>query len=130
MSYDLRRLRLKGLIKKIPQTRRYVVTPGLQVCPLVGKERIKELKKWVRERMRARFTETYFHTAVLQSAALPFPLLQRDLEWRIVEELKRPPPKPEPEKKGAKKGGRVAEGPVKNGAKPKKTEVPAPGKGK
>lgn len=96
------------------EMRRYVITPGEPSSGFLGKERMKELKKWVRERMKSRYLETWFHTNVLQSGPLPFPLLRRELEWRIEEELKRPPPKPEPEKKH-KKG--KSEPHAKNGAR-------------
>lgn len=105
------------------EMRRYVVTPGASVAFLIGKERIKDLKKWARERMKGRWNETFFHDAVCQSGALPLPLLKRELEWRIVEELKRPPPKEEPKGKDKKKA-KGAKG--AKGAPP----VPAPAKGK
>lgn len=38
MTYDLRRLRLKGLIQRIPKTHRYVTTPlGRRVALFMGK---------------------------------------------------------------------------------------------
>jgi uncharacterized protein (DUF885 family) len=75
------------------EMRRYVVTPGYSLSYLLGKEKIKELKKWTREKMKVRFQENFFHNAVLQSSPLPIPLLKRDLEWRIEEELAKPAPK-------------------------------------
>lgn len=89
------------------EMRRYVVSPGHPLSYLLGKERIKDLKKWARERMKARFSETFFHTSVLRAGPIPIDLLRRDLEWRIEEELKKPPPKePAHGEKGHKKNGK------------------------
>jgi uncharacterized protein (DUF885 family) len=79
------------------EVRRYVATPGAQVAPFWGRERIKDLKKWAREKMTARFSETFFHTALLQCGPIPYPLLRRDLELRILEELRKPVEKPKEE---------------------------------
>jgi len=82
------------------EMRRYVVSPTYQLSYLLGKEKIKELKKWTREQMKARFNETFFHMAILQSGPLPISILRKELQWRITEELKRPPPKETPAEKG------------------------------
>ena len=79
--------------------------------------------------MRARFTETFFHTAVLQTTPLPMPLLEREVMWRVDEELKKPPPKPEDEPKG-KHGKGAAQKGAKTAAvvKPVKPAVGKPAK--
>ncbi len=109
------------------ELRRYIANPGMQVCDFVGKERIKELKKWTRELMGKRFTETFFHHQVAICGPLPPKLLKRELEWRIEEELKKPPPKDD-EKKPWKKGPRVVKeaAPVKPVAKPAVAAKTAP----
>jgi len=73
------------------EMRRYIVTPGIPLSQAYGKEKIKELRKWAKERMRGRWNETFFHHAVLLAGALPWKLLKRDVEWRVEEELKKPP---------------------------------------
>ncbi|MHC4606167.1 MAG: DUF885 domain-containing protein [Planctomycetota bacterium] len=89
------------------EVRRYLTTPGYPLSYLYGKERMKDLKKWARGKMKSRFEEAFFHEAVLQAGALPMPLLRRELEWRIEEKLEKAEPvkvlAPKPAKKGKKK---------------------------
>jgi uncharacterized protein (DUF885 family) len=73
------------------ETRRYLTTPGAPIVQYAGRESIKDLKKWAKDRMGPRFTETFFHTAFLQSGPIPASVTKRELEGRIDEELKKPP---------------------------------------
>ncbi len=91
------------------EARRYVTTPTYGVSYLWGKEQIKELKKHVKEKMKGRFSETFFHTAVLQSAPLPSALLKQELEWRADEEIRNPTIKPDEEPEEPKKRTKKAE---------------------
>ncbi|MFN3484036.1 MAG: DUF885 family protein, partial [Planctomycetota bacterium] len=79
------------------EVRRLVTAPGAPPAHLWGRERIKELRKWAREKMGARFSDTFFHTALLKSGAAPVPVARRELERRIAEELARPAEKPREE---------------------------------
>ena len=76
------------------EARRYVYTPAASSAHLWGRERLKELRRWAKDRLEARFTETFFHASILQSGPLPIPLLRRELDARIAEELRRPPDAP------------------------------------
>src|SRR5207245_8357195 len=78
-------------------TRRYITAPGVPVVHYSGREAIKELKKGTKERLGPRFTETFFHTAYLQSGPIPIPLAKREVELKIEEELKKPLEKPKEE---------------------------------
>lgn len=79
------------------EVRRFVTAPGAPPAHLWGRERVKELRKWAREKMGARFSDAFFHTALLQSGAAPVPVVRRELELRIAEELRRPAEKPRDE---------------------------------
>ncbi|MBI4566640.1 MAG: DUF885 domain-containing protein [Planctomycetes bacterium] len=77
--------------------RRLTLYPTVGLTEFWGREQLKELKKNVKERLRSRFTEVFFHNAVLQSGGLPIRVLRKEMEWRVAEELARPVSK-EPEK--------------------------------
>src|SRR6185436_7726432 len=84
-----------------------------------GREKMKDLRKWAKDRMEARFSDTFFNLTILHAGVLPPPLLKRELEIRIVDELRRPPD--EHHKKDDKKHHPPAA--AGKGAKPEK---PAP----
>ena len=73
------------------EARRFVYTPGDPCAHFWGRERLKELRRWAKDRLEARFTESYFHTTFLQSGPIPLPLSRRELDHHITEELRRPP---------------------------------------
>jgi uncharacterized protein (DUF885 family) len=73
------------------EARRYVTQPGVASTHYWGKARIRELKRWTKDRMEGRYAETFFHTTLLASGPIPFPLLRRELDRKIAEELRRPP---------------------------------------
>jgi uncharacterized protein (DUF885 family) len=87
------------------EVRRYISSPGTHAASYWGRDRLRELRRWARDRMESRFSETFFHTALLQSGPIPVPLLKREMEARIAEELRRPP---EPPKEEAKKAASPA----------------------
>jgi uncharacterized protein (DUF885 family) len=101
------------------EVRRFVTTPGVSVAHLWGRERIKELKKWAKDRLGPRFTETFFHTAFLQCGAIHVSLAKRELELKIDDELKKPAEKPKDDHHHKKHDG-------KHPAPPR--PAPAPGK--
>jgi uncharacterized protein (DUF885 family) len=76
------------------ETRRYITSPGAPVVHFSGREAVKELKKWAKDKLGPRFTETFFHTSYLQSGPIPIPLAKREVELKIEEELKKPLEKP------------------------------------
>ncbi len=72
------------------EMRRYMVNPGEPLTGLLGRDRIKELRKWMKEKMKGRFSDQFFHTSILKSTPLPMKILQQELSWRIKDELARP----------------------------------------
>jgi uncharacterized protein (DUF885 family) len=79
------------------ETRRYITAPGAPLVHYTGREAIKDLKKWAKDRLGPRFSETFFHTAYLQSGPISVALAKRELDLRIEEELKKPLEKPKEE---------------------------------
>ena len=52
MTYDLRRLRLHGIIQRIPGTHRYEVTPeGLRICLFLTKVHVRVIRPGVSQLM-------------------------------------------------------------------------------
>jgi uncharacterized protein (DUF885 family) len=109
------------------ETRRYITAPGVPIVHFTGREAVKELRKWAKDRLGPRFTETFFHSAFLQSGPIPIPFVKRELELRIEEELKRPLEKPKEEhpRKEEKKHAAPAGKPSAKAAA-KKAAKPAP----
>lgn len=86
------------------ECRRITVLPSVSSAEFFGREQVVDLLKHARERMKARFSETFAHNALLKAGPIPLKLMKRELDWRIDEELAKPLPK-EPEKaKHPKKG--------------------------
>jgi uncharacterized protein (DUF885 family) len=73
------------------ESRRFVYTPGDPCAHFWGRERLKELRRWAKDRLEGRFTDQYFHTTLLKSGPIPLSLSRRELEHAIAEELRRPP---------------------------------------
>lgn len=76
------------------ELRRYLTFPGAEALAFWGRERLRELRRAARGRLESRFTDAFFHTALLRSGPVPVPLLRRELEARIAEELRRPSDRP------------------------------------
>jgi uncharacterized protein (DUF885 family) len=89
------------------EVRRFVTAPGAPPAHLWGRERVKELRKTAREKMGGRFSDAFFHTALLRSGAAPLPVVRRELELRIAEELARPAEKPREEAARTSSGRRA-----------------------
>ena len=113
------------------EVRRYILTPGQPLSRMYGKERIRELRTWARGKMKSRFNDSFFHKEFLQAGALPIPILKKDLEWRIEEELKKPrevapamkKTKPRPPAKKKTKPSLPAKKKTKPSPHPKKKKV-------
>lgn len=71
----------------IAEVRRYASSPTYQLSYLWGKEKIKELKKHSKAKMGVRFSEKFFHDAVLNAGSLPLYLFKKELDWKIEKEL-------------------------------------------
>jgi uncharacterized protein (DUF885 family) len=73
------------------ESRRFVAQPGVPLLHYWGRDRFREIRRWAKDRMESRFSDTFFHTSILRTGALPIPLLKRQLDHLITEELRRPP---------------------------------------
>jgi uncharacterized protein (DUF885 family) len=73
------------------ESRRYVYTPGDPCAQFWGRDHLKEVRRWAKDRLEARFTESFFHTTLLKSGPIPLALSRRELDHAIAEELRRPP---------------------------------------
>jgi uncharacterized protein (DUF885 family) len=102
------------------EVRRTSTQPTISACPLWGRDRMRDLRKRVKDRMKGRFTELFFNNSVLRAGGLPVAALFKELDWRVDEEMKRPLDAPEKPGK-ASRNGRAP-------AKSKKPAKPAPKK--
>ena len=59
------------------EVRRYTVSPGYQLCYLVGKLKIDALKADLRTAWAGSFSELRFHDLVLGAGCIPVELLRR-----------------------------------------------------
>ncbi len=114
------------------EVRRYLSSPGAHAAPYWGRDRLRELRRWARDRMEARFGETFFHTALLQSGPIPIPHLRREMEIKVAEELRRPPERPKEDVRKASPAGSApksaasAARPAPRAAAPKRRPKPRP----
>jgi hypothetical protein len=76
------------------ETRRYVVQPGVPTLHWWGREKFRDLRKWAKDKMETRFNDLFYHLGILHAGVLPPPLLKRELDFKITEELRRPPDRP------------------------------------
>jgi len=72
------------------EVRRTAIHPTFGACALWGRDRIRDLRRWVKDKMKVRFTDTFFNNSVLRAGGLPSAALRHELEWRVQEELKKP----------------------------------------
>jgi uncharacterized protein (DUF885 family) len=72
------------------EVRRTAIQPTISACPLWGRDRMRDLRKWTKDHLKGRFTESFFNNAVLRAGGLPIHALRKELEWRVEEELTRP----------------------------------------
>jgi uncharacterized protein (DUF885 family) len=107
------------------EVRRTAIHPTLGPCALWGRERIRDLRRWVKDRMKARFTDAFFNNAVLRAGGLPSAALRRELEWRVQEELNKPVAKENDRPARASRNGRNGDAPAAPVKKKRKKLVPA-----
>ena len=69
------------------EIRRYTKSPTYQLSYLIGKELIKDLKRYVRSKMKEKFTDLFFHNTFLYAGSLPIDLMRKEFDWKIEEEL-------------------------------------------
>ena len=105
------------------EVRRTATQPTISACPIWGRDRMRELRKRTKERMKGRFTELFFNNSVLRAGGLPMAALYKELDWRVQEELAKPVDAPDKPGKGSRNGRTPAKGKV---AKAKPEKKPAP----
>ncbi|OHB77601.1 MAG: hypothetical protein A2Z34_00155 [Planctomycetes bacterium RBG_16_59_8] len=66
-----------------------LLNPGLHTAALRGRESIKALKRQMRQAMKGKFNERFFHDALLSAGFLTGNTLRKELAWRTAEALKR-----------------------------------------
>ncbi|MCE9584639.1 MAG: DUF885 domain-containing protein [Planctomycetes bacterium] len=67
------------------EVKRYTMSPGYQLSYLYGKKLVLELKAWATRKMGRKFSDRFFHDALLRAGSLPMGLMKKELEWRIKE---------------------------------------------
>jgi uncharacterized protein (DUF885 family) len=70
------------------ETERYAVWPGQACGYMVGMQKILELRERARQRLGPRFDLRAFHDVVLESGALPMPLLDRVVDSFIAKQTR------------------------------------------
>jgi uncharacterized protein (DUF885 family) len=68
----------------IAEVRRYTQTPGYPLSYLIGKYLILELRKEVKQKMGAKFSEKEFHDTITANGYLPISLLKKVFEQKIM----------------------------------------------
>ena len=107
------------------EVRRTAIHPTFGACALWGRDRIRDLRRWVKDKMKVRFTDTFFNNSVLRAGGLPSGALRRELEWRVAEELKKPVVKEGDRPARPARNGRNGDAVAPAAPKKKKKLVPA-----
>jgi uncharacterized protein (DUF885 family) len=110
------------------EVRRTATQPTISACPLWGRDRIRDLRKRVKDKLKGRYTELFFNNSVLRAGGLSMGALAKELEWRSDEELARPLDAPEKPGKSSRNGKIPVKGKADAKAKPEKKKVPAKSK--
>jgi uncharacterized protein (DUF885 family) len=110
------------------EVRRTATQPTISACPLWGRDRIRDLRKRVKDKLKGRYTELFFNNSVLRAGGLSMGALAKELEWRSDEELARPHDAPEKPGKSSRNGKIPVKGKADAKAKPEKKKVPAKAK--
>ena len=75
------------------EIRRYLLTPTYQTSYVVGKKMLLDIRDSVRDKLRARYTDKFFHDTILQAGPIPLPLLEQEISLRVEAQIHRPAPK-------------------------------------
>ncbi len=67
----------------IAEVRRYTQTPGYSLSYLLGKHLILDLKKEIKQKMGAKFTEKFYHDTIAANGYLPISLLRKVFERQL-----------------------------------------------
>jgi hypothetical protein len=110
------------------EVRRTATHPTISACPLWGRDRMRDLRKRVKDKLKGRYSELFFNNSVLRAGGLPMAALVKELDWRSEEELARPVDAPEKSAKSSRNGKIPVKAKVAPKAKPEKKKVPAKAK--
>ncbi|MFQ6128675.1 MAG: DUF885 domain-containing protein [Thermoplasmata archaeon] len=69
----------------LAEVKRYTRYQGYQLCYLLGKHLIMELREKVKERMGQKYSEKFFHDAILYAGSIPVKFLQMEFDRRLKE---------------------------------------------
>lgn len=69
----------------VAEVKRYTANPGYQLCYLIGKHLITELREDVKRRMGDKYTDEFFHKTFLSAGSLPVLLIRQIFENKLQE---------------------------------------------
>ncbi len=69
----------------VAEVKRYTSTPGYQLCYLIGKHLIMQLRDEVKERMGDSYTDGFFHNTFLGTGGLPMWLVRQVFDIKLKE---------------------------------------------
>lgn len=67
------------------EVKRYTMNPAYQLCYLIGKHLIDELREDVRKRMKDKYNDKFFHDTFLSAGSLPVLLIRQIFEHKLQE---------------------------------------------
>ena len=68
----------------LAEVKRYTSNPAYQLSYLIGKHLIKGLREDVRRRMGTKYSDRWFHDAILYAGSMPFTYLREEIEQKMA----------------------------------------------
>jgi len=68
----------------LAEVKRYTSNPAYQLSYLIGKHLIKGLRDDVRRKMGAKYSDRWFHDAILYAGSMPFTYLREEIEQKLA----------------------------------------------
>jgi len=69
----------------LAEVKRYTQNQGYQLCYLLGKHLILELRDEIKERMGAEYSEKFFHDTILYAGSIPVKFLRMEFDRQLKE---------------------------------------------
>ncbi len=69
----------------LAEVKRYTQNQGYQLCYLLGKHLILELRDDIKERMGAEYSEKFFHDTILHAGSIPVKFLRMEFDRQLKE---------------------------------------------
>ena len=69
--------------RALAEGKRYTFNRAYQLSYLLGKHLIKELRDSARKELGARYSDRWFHDAILYAGSLPFKYLREEIDKKI-----------------------------------------------